>query len=79
MGKSKGAIRVGGVLILMGVVFSVVSGAWAVAGGGVADVGFGAVDEEAGPSEALFSMVSLENTCAKSVVLKIMLQKKSYL
>ena len=28
-----------------------ISGAWAVAGGGVADVGFGAVDDEAGPSE----------------------------
>ena len=51
MGKSKGAIRVGEVLILEGVVFSGVSGAWAVAGAGVLDVGFGAVDGEAGPRE----------------------------
>ena len=51
MGKSKGAIRAGDVLILMGVVFSRVSDAWAVAGAGVLDVDFGAVDDEAGPSE----------------------------
>ena len=43
MGRSKGAIRVGDVTILMGVVFSGVSGAWAVAGAGVLGFGFGAV------------------------------------
>ena len=46
MGRSKGAIRVGGDLILEGVIFSEVSGAWAVAGAGVADIGFGAVDDD---------------------------------
>ena len=51
MGKSKGAIRAGEVIILEGAVFSGVSGAWAVAGAGALDVGFGAVNDEAGPFE----------------------------
>ena len=63
MGKSKGSIRVGGVLILEGAVFSGVGGAWAVAGAGVLGVGFGAADDEAGPSEVAESPRERQMRC----------------